>query len=146
MRSRLDLLPPMPTMNDTRREVPPEVASLLDSWVRKRGLHIFLHYSVGVVGILSSVAAGVDAYSRWGGVWAVISSFCVAFLAFGNPRKEYSKFAQAVRVLYTATLRYRYGEIEITELLKAVERGETIIQNYETDYAPSARQIRDSLN
>ena len=130
----------------TGRAVPPEVASLLHAWVKRRGQHIFLHYSIGVVGILGSVAAAADRYSRWSSLWMVISSFCIAFLAFGNPRREYGKFAQAVRVLYMATLRYRYGEIEIKELLKAVERGETIIQSYESDDAPSVRQIRDSLS
>lgn len=127
------------------RNVPPEISSLLDAWVKKRGQHIFIHYSIGVVGIASSVAAAADAYSRWAGLWMVVSSFCMAFLAFGNPRKEYNKFAQAVRVLYMATLRYRYGEIHMGELLMAAERGETIIQNYESDDAPSVRQIRDSL-
>ena len=127
------------------REVPPEITSLLRAWVKKRGLHIFIHYSIGVAGILASVAAAVDKYSRWSSLWMVISSFCIAFLAFGNPRREYSKFAQAVRVLYMATLRYCYGQIEMKELLKAAERGETIIQNHESDDAPSVRQIRDSL-
>lgn len=129
----------------TVRNVPPEISALLHAWVKKRGQHIFIHYSIGVVGIFSSVAAAVDTYSRWASLWMVISSFCIAFLGFGNPRKEYSKFAHAVRVLYMATLRYRYGQIEMKELLKAVERGETIIQNYESDDPPSLRQIRDSL-
>lgn len=127
------------------REVPSEIASLLHAWVKRRGLHIFIHYAIGVVGILASVAAAADRYSRWSSLWMVLSSFCIACLAFSNPRREYSKFAQAVRVLYMATLRYRYGEIEMKELLAAVERGETIIQNHETDDAPSVRQIRDSL-
>lgn len=127
------------------REVPPEVSSLLQAWVKRRGHHIFIHYSIGVVGIFASVAAAVDTYSRWASLWMVISSFCIAFVGFGNPRREYSKFAHAVRVLYMATLRYRYGEIEMKELLKAVEQGETIIQNYESDDPPSLRQIRDTL-
>lgn len=133
-------------MNDHPfREVPPEVASLLRAWVRKRGLHIFIHYSIGVAGIFASVAAAADAYSRWASLWMLISSFCIAVLGFGNPRREYNKFAHAVRVLYMATLRYRYGEIEMNELLKAVAQGETIIQNYESDDGPSLRQIRDTL-
>jgi hypothetical protein len=133
-------------MTDTMvRDVPPEVSSLLHAWVKRRGHHIFIHYSIGVIGILASVAAAVDTYSRWASLWMVISSFCIAFVGFGNPRREYSKFAIAVRVLYMASLRYRYGEIEMKELLKAVERGETIIQNYESDDPPSLRQIRDTL-
>lgn len=127
------------------RTVPPEVSSLLDAWVKKRGLHIFIHYSIGVVGILASCAAAADRYSRWASLWMVISSFSIAFLAFGNPRKEYSKFARAVRVLYAATLRYRYQMIEMRELVEAVERGESIIENFENDDGPSVRQIRDSL-
>lgn len=136
----------MTTVEPAARQVPPEIASLLDAWVKKRGQHIFIHYSIGVVGILSSVAAAVDLYSRWAGLWSLISSSCIAFLAFGNPRKEYSKFARAVRVLYAAALRYRYNDLEMGELLDAVERGEAIIENYENDDAPSVRQIRDSLN
>jgi hypothetical protein len=133
-------------MTDTTiREVPPEIFSLLRAWVKRRGHHIFIHYSIGVLGILASVAAAADAYSRWASLWMVVSSFCIAFVGFGNPRREYDKFARAVRVLYIATLRYRYGQIEMKELLKAVERGETIIQSYESDDGPSLRQIRDGL-
>ena len=127
------------------RDVPPEVASLLDAWVKRRGLHIFLHYSVGVVGLASSAAAAADAYSRWASLWMVVSSFCIAFLAFGNPRKEYSKFARAVRVLYAAILRYRYHDLDMDGLLNAVERGEAIIESFENDDGPSLRQIRESL-
>lgn len=127
------------------RDVPPEIAALLKAWVRRRGLHIFLHYSVGVAGLASSAAAAADAYSRWASLWMVVSSFCIAFLAFGNPRKEYSKFARAVRVLYAAILRYRYRELEMDGLLNAVERGEAIIESAENDDGPSVRQIRESL-
>jgi hypothetical protein len=130
----------------TVRDVPPEVASLLHAWVKRRGQHIFIHYFIGVVGILASVVAAVDMYSPWASLWMVISSFCIAFVGFGNPRREYSKFAHAVRVLYMATLRYRHGQIEMKELLNAVEQGETIIQSYESDDPPSLRQIRDSLS
>jgi hypothetical protein len=127
------------------RDVPPEVASLLDAWVKRRGMHIFLHYSVGVVGLASSAAAAADAYSRWASLWMVVSSFCIAFLAFGNPRKEYSKFARAVRVLYAAILRYRYHGLDMDGLLNAVERGEAIIESFENDDGPSLRQIRETL-
>lgn len=128
------------------RDVPPEVTSLLAAWVRKRGQAIFLHYSVGVVGILSSVVAAVDMYSRWASLWMVISSFCIAFQSFGNPRKEYGKFARAVRVLYAAVLRYRYHGLDMDGLLTAVERGEAIIENLDNDDGPSVRQIRDGLS
>jgi hypothetical protein len=127
------------------RDVLSEISSLLAAWVKRRGLHIFIHYAVGVVGIFASVAAAADAYSRWASLWMVLSSFCMAVLAFGNPRKEYSKFARAVRVLYSAVLRYRYHELEMGDLLLAVERGEAIIENYENDDTPSVRQIRESL-
>jgi hypothetical protein len=127
------------------RTVPPEVSSLLDAWVKKRGLHIFIHYSIGVVGILASCAAAADRYSPWASLWMVVSSFCMTFLAFGNPRKEYNKFARAVRVLYSATLRYRYGLIEAAELLDAVDRGEAIIDSAESDDAPSLQRLRESL-
>lgn len=127
------------------RDVPPEIAELLHAWVKKRGQHIFLHYSVGVAGLASSAAAAADAYSRWASLWMVVSSFCIAFLAFGNPRKEYNKFARAVRVLYAAILRYRYHDPDMEALLSAVERGETIIESAENDDGPSVRQIRESL-
>jgi hypothetical protein len=125
--------------------VPPEVASRLSAWVLRRRHAIFLHYCVGVLGILSSVAAAADAYSRWASLWMVISSFCMGFMAFGNPRKEYSKFARAVRVLESAILRYRYHEPDMNALLAAVDRGEAIIENYENDEGPSLRQVREGL-
>lgn len=131
--------------NAAARDVPPEISSLLAAWVRKRGRAIFVHYSVGVAGILASVAAAVDMYSRWASLWMVVSSFCIAFQSFGNPRKEYGKFARAVRVLYSAVLRYRYHTLDMDGLLTAVERGEAIIENVDNDDGPSVRQIRDGL-
>lgn len=126
-------------------DVPPEVSSRLAAWVLRRRHAIFLHYCVGVLGILSSVAAAADAYSRWASLWMVVSSFCMGFMAFGNPRKEYSKFARAVRVLEAAILRYRYQEPDMAALLAAVDRGEAIIESFENDEGPSLRQVRDGV-
>ncbi|WP_329685550.1 hypothetical protein [Longimicrobium sp.] len=127
------------------RDVPREIADRLAAWVRRRRHAIFVHYFVGVLGILSSVAAAADAYSRWASLWMVVSSFCMGFMAFGNPRKEYGKFARAVRVLEAAILRYRYHDPDVEALLAAAERGEAIIEHYENDDGPSLRQVRDGL-
>lgn len=132
-------------MSSEFREVPSEVSKLLDEWVRKRKRYIFVHYILGVTGILASAAAFADAYSRWASLWMVISSICMAIMAFGNPRRHYEKFARSVRVLYAAVLRYRYHQLDMDGLLSAVERGEAIIENYENDEGPSLRQIRDGM-
>jgi hypothetical protein len=127
----------------TPRDVPPEVSQLLDAWTRKRGQQIAIHHVVGVTGIAASVAAASGVYQP--SLCASVSTLCIAYLAFGNPRKEYGKFARAVRVLYTAVLRYRYHEIDRKALFNAVERGETLIQKAEADDLPSARQIQRAV-
>lgn len=121
------------------RDVPSEVSDLLGAWVRKRGHYIFLHYLLGIVALATSIAfvAEMALVQDWSPrrVFAcvLISSLCVLTLVFAHPLKEYGKFASAIRVLYTAVLRYRYQVIEMPELLRAVEHGEAIIQRVEDD-------------
>jgi hypothetical protein len=127
------------------RAVPPQVSQLLETWVQKRQLYNFTHYSVGIVGLFASVAAGSGLFSPYASIFAFISTLCIAVLAFSNPRKEYGKFARAGRVLHMAVLRYQLREIELRDLINAVEQGEKIIEKAESDDLPSGQQVRSAL-
>lgn len=127
------------------RPVPDQVSGRLHVWVQKRQLYIFTHYSVGIIGLFASVAAGSGLFSTWASIFAFVSTLCIAILAFSNPRKEYSKFARASRVLDLAVLRYQHHQMELQDLLNAVELGEKIIEKAESDDLPSAQQVRSAL-
>jgi hypothetical protein len=127
------------------RPVPNEVSQLLQVWLQKRKLYNFAHYGVGIVGLFASVAAGSGLFSTRASIFAFVSTLCIAILAFSNPRKEYGKFARAGRVLYMAVLRYRHHQIDLSDLLNAVEQGEKIIEKAESDDIPSAQQVRSAL-
>jgi hypothetical protein len=128
-----------------QRAVPPQVSKLLDAWVQKRQLYNFTHYGVGIVGLFASVAAGSGFFAASASVFAFVSTLSIAILAFSNPRKEYGKFARAGRVLYMAVLRYQHRQIDLADLLNAVEQGEKIIEKAESDDLPSAHQVRSAL-
>jgi hypothetical protein len=44
-----------------------------------------------------------------------------------------------------AVLRYQHRQIELADLLNAVEQGEKIIEKAESDDLPSAHQVRSAL-
>jgi hypothetical protein len=127
------------------RPVPNEVSQVLQAWLQRRRLYNFVHYSVGVVGLVASVAAGSGLLSALSSMFAFMSTVCIAILAFSNPRKEYGKFARASRVLHMAVLRYQLRQIDLNDLLNAVEQGEKIIEKAESDDIPSAQQVRSAL-
>lgn len=135
-------------MNDLdieSRRVPNEVSQVLQAWLQRRRLYNFAHYSVGIVGLIASVAAGSGLFSAFASMFAFMSTLCIAILAFSNPRKEYGKFARAGRVLHMAVIRYKLHQIELSDLLNAVEQGEKIIEKAESDDIPSAQQVRSAL-
>ena len=128
------------------RAVPSEVSHFLKAWLWRRRLSIALHNTMGIVGLAASLGASSGLLSGSPQVWAFISALSIAVLAFVNPRREYTKFAKAVRVLDVAILRYRHGIYGIEELVDAVERGEAIIGEVEDrEEVGSAEQVKKSL-
>jgi hypothetical protein len=60
---------------------------------------------------------------------AIVSAACFGILGFVNPFRIYHQFMSALRTLDYACQRYRYGKVEIDDLLEALRLAEQQIQN-----------------
>ncbi len=116
------------------KKVPEEIQERLDQW---RGLWSWsagYHYFVGVVGVTASSLAtidfGIDLVPK---LLAAAAAVCLAVLGFVQPDRRYQKFVRAWRTLDPVVLRYKYGEATIDDVFDALQRGESIISEYEQE-------------
>lgn len=133
----MNILPPDPQI-----PVPPEIEARVSAWHKLYIRANYSHYFVGIVGVASSaISAATD-----GGIskaLAAVAAICIAVLGFAQPDRKYVKFVRAWRILDIATLRYRYGQIDLPALINAVETGEQAITEFEQDV--SGKPARVSL-
>lgn len=92
----------------------------------------------GIFGITASALA-TAIQSPYGRYAAAVSTVCVGVLSIAGFEKVYFRYVRAWRILDGAILRFRYGNATLEFLLQAVERGETIIQQFEEEQ-PKAEQ------
>lgn len=124
----------MPENAPSTATVPEEVLQRLNDW---KGLWTWsagYHYLFGVSGVAASSLAVLEFSDecRWiPKVLAAIAAICLAVLGFVQPDRRYQKFVRAWRALDPVVLRYRYGKATLDEVFAALERGESIISDYE---------------
>ena len=112
------------------RDLPPEVEQRVREW---RGLWrraAFYHWALGLGGIVVSALAAAKPTSEYS-IFGILAAICFALMTFANPRAAYQKFVRAWRTLDLACLRYRVGQLDLPDLVAAVERGEAIITEHE---------------
>lgn len=124
---------------ETPVDIPPEIQNRIKMWYRLFMRATYSHYFFGTIGVASSaISAATD-----GGIakmLAALSATCIAILGFAQPDRKYVKFVRAWRILDIAALRYRYHQIDIKELLEAVERGEKVITDFENEISVKPSQ------
>jgi hypothetical protein len=122
--------------------VPDEVSVRLQQW---RGLWIRsagYHYFFGIAGVTASSLAAIDfgeGYQWLSKLLPTIAALCLAVLGFVHPDRRYQKFVRAWRALDPVVLKYKYGRATLDDVFAAIERGESIITEYEQEIAP--RQV-----
>ncbi len=116
--------------SDESRDIPQDIQSRLSDWKNLWTESAKIHYLFGGFSVAFSAAAAAT-----GGVSAqYLSAFAAvltALIGFVHPERRYLKFVRAWRVLDVAALRYKLGLIDTKELCDAVERGETLISEFE---------------
>ena len=70
--------------------------------------------------------------------FSIIAAISTALIGFMHPERRYMKFVRAWRVLDVAAMRYGHGLIDKAALIDAVERGESLIAEFEDKYDGSA--------
>ncbi len=123
-------------MEQEQRPIPPEVEQRLKTWMRMWRVFLHAHYSLGIVGVLSSTLAAALPKQNdiWSGLipinavsfFAVISACCFAIIGFVAPDKRYIGLIRAWRALDVALARYRRGLITVEQLFETLEQCETL--------------------
>jgi hypothetical protein len=119
----------------TEIALPDEVAVRLNQWRRLWFQSALLHYVFGVGGVLASSLAAAEFVTGYSRVLAAVAAACVAVLGFMQPDRRYQKFVRAWRALDPIVLRYKYGKATLDDVFAALERGESIISEYEQEIA-----------
>jgi hypothetical protein len=115
---------------EATQDLPPDVDKRLDYWHGLWNSSAKYHYFFGVV----SVAASVISTSMEGNpakAFSIVAAIATALIGFMHPERRYMKFVRAWRVLDVAAMRYRHGLIDKAALIDAVERGESLIAEFE---------------
>ena len=115
---------------EATHDLPPDVDKRLDYWHGLWNSSAKYHYFFGVV----SVAASVISTSMDGNpakAFSIVAAIATALIGFMHPERRYMKFVRAWRVLDVAAMRYRHGLIDKAALIDAVERGESLIAEFE---------------
>jgi hypothetical protein len=96
--------------------IPPEVRRRLDTWRTLWRVFLWLHYSLGVVGVLSSALAAALPVSWLVTLFAVLSACCFAVIGFVSPERRYLGLIRAWRTLDFAATQYKNGLLSLEEL------------------------------
>lgn len=121
---------PDPAAVEPMRALPSDVEWRLSFW---RGLwhrSSAYHYFFGVISVAASViSTSLDGQEAK--YFSIIAAISTALIGFMHPERRYIKFVRAWRVLDVASMRYRHGLIDKAQLIDAVERGESLIAEFE---------------
>lgn len=115
-------------MTNQPPSIPEEVVLRLDTWQPIWKMFLYMHYGLGVLGVLSSslAAALPKEESGWVTGFAVISACCFAVIGFVSPERRYLGLVRAWRTLHVAASRYQRGLLSIDQLLLVLEQTEAI--------------------
>lgn len=122
------------------RALPPGVSGKHLAWRRLWQWSARFHYIAGGLSVFCSAVAAIGGDAAQ--YFATAAAVLTALIGFVHPERQYLKFVRAWRVLDIAAVRYSLGLIGVKELVDAVERGETLIADFEgaLDKAPAQPQ------
>lgn len=113
-------------------KLPSKLVNRLKSWERTHRLYFILHYFIGIVGVLASTLASSKLF--WNPqILSIISTVCIAVLAFVRPEREHIRFWQAWKTLDSAVIRYESGLVNLEEVVDALDRGEAGILEFDVN-------------
>ena len=113
------------------RPIPKSVSARLNGWFITFWGFTICHYLFGIGGVLASTIAAVD--SDASKVAGTIAAVCIAFIGFVKPDEKYRKFVTSWRILDEKVNLYRYGLIEIEDLVSGMALAEKTLDQLEKE-------------
>lgn len=112
------------------RALPSDVQRRLSFWQGLWHRSSVYHYVFGVISVAASViSTSLDGQPAK--YFSIVAAIATALIGFMHPERRYIKFVRAWRVLDVAAMRYRHGLIDKAQLIDAVERGESLVAEFE---------------
>lgn len=115
-------------------KIPEDVERIYRDWNWYRRVWWFLHYLIGLLGIVSSYTVASKPQVLQGiplllNSIAWVSAVCVGLLVFLEPRKRARAYTAAWRLLHTAVGKFRHDRKQIAPdvLFDAISHGEEFI-------------------
>ena len=113
--------------------LPAGIQKRLNYWHGLGSRSAAYHYLFGVVSVAASViSTSLD--GQQAKTFSIIAAIATAMIGFMHPERRYMKFVRAWRVLDVAAMRYEHGLIDKSALLDALDRGESLIAEFEDKY------------
>lgn len=112
-------------------KIPIYIEKRLKSWEHQWRFSVSLHYILGILSVILATLAAMD-LAQLGTKLAAGAAVTSAIFTFLHPERRYHKFSCAWRELDLAVMRRKNDEIETSELIDAVARGEQIITDFES--------------
>jgi hypothetical protein len=111
-------------------ELPSSVEERVTSYKRLWRIFIFVHYTVGIIGLCASIlASSIEAPLNR--IFAVVAAICFGVMAFVKPEQQYYKYVRAWRLLENGTMKYRLGLESQKGLMRKIDQAESILYEFE---------------
>jgi hypothetical protein len=120
------------------RVLPVEVQERLTTWKHFWWIAVKLRYILGTLGVLGATVGALNLPCYISQISAVLAATSIAALGFIYPEQQYQKFIGVWRRLEASSLKYRYGFIELEELLDEMNHCETMLSRFERDKGRSS--------
>ena len=116
------------------KKVLPDLPSLVNERVttykRLWRIFVFIHYTVGIIGLCASIlASAIEA--PWNRIFAVVAAVCFGIIALVKPEQKYYKYVRAWRLLENGTIKYRLGFESQKGLMRKIDQAESILYEFE---------------
>lgn len=125
---------PEPVQPTSQQALPSEIAERLRDWKRLWKWSNAFHLIFGGLSVLCSALAATGMSGSQ--ALAAAAAVMTALIGFAGLERRYYKFVRAWRVLNVAAIRYRLGLTDVSGLVTALERGETLISEFEDTKEP----------
>jgi ABC-type anion transport system duplicated permease subunit len=115
------------------RPIPKAVKKRLNGWFTTFWIFTICHYLFGIGGVLASTIAASANDTNTTRIAGVIAAVCIAVIGFIKPDEKYRKNVIAWRLLDEKVNQYRYGIIEIKELITGMALAEKTLDQMERE-------------
>ncbi|MCE7057981.1 hypothetical protein LZF95_25070 [Algoriphagus sp. AGSA1] len=119
------------------KPIPRSVKKRLDGWFITFWAFTICHYLFGIGGVLASTIAASYDDNDVSRTCGTIAAVCIAFVGFVKPDDKYRKHVIAWRILDEKVNLYRFGLIELNDLVEGMNLAEKTLDQLEREVGKS---------